>query len=62
MVIRKVCGGNRTRHGADTQHVLASIVRTARQRGLDLPPLIAALLRTPESAVPELLGLPPPTA
>ena len=42
VVIRKVCGGNRTRHGADTQQVLASIVRTARQRGLDLPPLIAA--------------------
>ena len=62
VVIRKVCGGNRTRHGADTQQVLASIVRSARQRGLDLPPLIAALLRAPEPAVPELLGLPPPTA
>ena len=62
VVIRKVCGGNRTRHGADSQQVLASVVRTARQRGLDLPPLIAALLRAPEPAVPELLGLPPPTA
>ena len=41
VVIRKVCGGNRTRHGADTQQILASVVRTARQRGLDLPPLIA---------------------
>ena len=61
VVIRKVCGGNRTRHGADTQQVLASVVRTARQRALDLPPLIAALLRAPEPAVPELLGLPPPT-
>ena len=30
VVIRKVCGGNRTRHGADTQQVLASVVRTAR--------------------------------
>ena len=55
-------GGNRTRHGADTQQVLASVVRTARQRGLDLPPLIAVLLRAPEPAVPETLGLPPPTA
>ncbi|MCY4026144.1 MAG: IS66 family transposase [Acidobacteria bacterium] len=62
VVIRKVCGGNRTRHGADTQQVLASVVRTARQRALDLPPLIAELLRAPEPAVPELLGLPPPTA
>ncbi len=62
VVIRKVCGGNRTRHGADTQQVLASVVRTARQRGLDLPPLVAALLRAPEPAVPEILGLLPPTA
>ena len=29
VVTRKVCGGNRTRHGADTQQVLASVVRTA---------------------------------
>ena len=40
VVTRKVCGGNRTRHGADTQQVLASVVRTARQRDLALPPLI----------------------
>ena len=62
VVIRKVCGGNRTRHGADTQQVLASVVRTARQRHLDLPPLITALLRAAEPVVPELLGLPPPPA
>ena len=62
VVIRKVCGGNRTRHGADTQQVLASVVRTARQRGLDLPPLIAAMLRAAEPVVPELLSLPPPPA
>ena len=62
VVIRKVCGGNRTRHGADTQQVLASVVRTARQRGLDLPPLIAAMLRAAEPAVPELFGLLPPPA
>ena len=52
VVIRKVCGGNRTRHGADTQQVLASVVRTARQRLLDLPPLITALLRAAEPVVP----------
>ena len=34
VVTRKVCGGNRTRRGADTQQVLASVVRTARQRNL----------------------------
>ena len=62
VVIRKVCGGNRTRHGADTQQVLASVVRTARQRHLDLPPLITTMLRALEPVVPELLGLPPPPA
>ena len=87
VVIRKVCGGNRTRKGADTQQVLSSVVRTARQRALDLASLVATILRAPEPAVPaalvagrtpagavveevsalepvvpELLGLPPPTA
>ena len=32
VVTRKVGGGDRTRHGADTQQVLASVVRTAHQR------------------------------
>ena len=62
VVTRKVCGGNRTRHGADTQQVLSSVVRTARQRGLDLPPLIAEMLRAREPVVPEAFGLPPPPA
>ena len=44
VVTRKVCGGNRTRKGADTQQVLASVLRTARQRHLDLPDLIATML------------------
>ena len=48
--------------GTATQQVLASVVRTARQRDLDLPPLIAAMLRAAEPVVPELLGLPPPPA
>ena len=59
VVIRKVCGGNRTRHGADTQQVLASVVRTARQRHLDLPPLITAMLRGVEPVVPKLLAMSP---
>ena len=62
VVIRKVCGGNRTRKGADTQQVLSTVVRTARQRGLDLPPLIAEMSRAREPAVPEAFGLPPPPA
>ena len=52
VVTRKVCGGNRTRHGADTQQVLASVVRTARQRRLDLHDAFAALLRAPRPTVP----------
>ena len=62
VVIRKVCGGNRTRKGADTQQVLSTVVRTARQRRLDLPTLTAEMLRTREPAVPEAFGLPPPPA
>ena len=57
-----VCGGNRTRKGADTQQVLASVVRTARQRKLDLPALFATMLRAPEPIVPDEFGLPPPPA
>ena len=53
-----VCGGNRTRHGADTQQVLASVVRTARQRHLDLPPLIATMLRATDPVVPDASGSP----
>ena len=62
VVIRKVCGGNRTRKGADTQQVLASVVRTARQRNLDLPALFATMLRAPVPIVPDVFGLPPPSA
>ena len=57
---RKVCGSNRTRHGADTQQVLASVVRTAHQRNLDLAPLIATMLRATNSTVPDELQRPPP--
>ncbi len=62
VVIRKVCGGNRSRKGADTQQVLSTVVRTARQRRLDLPTLTAEMLRAREPAVPEAFGLPPPRA
>ena len=60
-IMLTVCGGNRTRKGADTQQVLASIVRTARQRHLDLPDLIATMLCAPEPVVPDALALPPPS-
>ena len=60
VVTRKVCGGNRTRHGADTQQVLASVVRTVHQRHLDLTPLIATILHATDPVVPEPLQRPPP--
>jgi transposase len=47
VVTRKMCGGgNRTTRGAVTQYVLASVLRTARQRGLDRHAVFAAMLRT----------------
>ena len=48
----KSVSGNRTRHGADTQQVLASVVRTAYQRQLDLAPLIITMLRSSSPVVP----------
>jgi transposase len=48
VITRKVCGGgNRSRRGADTQQILASILRTAHQRGLDSTEVLATLLRAP---------------
>jgi transposase len=48
VVTRKMCGGgNRTTRGAVTQYVLASVLRTARQRGLDRHAVSVAMLRAP---------------
>lgn len=52
IVTRKMCGGgNRSSRGADTQQVLASILRTAQQRGLDSGDVITTLLRAPAPIV-----------
>lgn len=51
VVTRKVCGGNRTPRGAETQEVLASIVRTARQRLIDLTDAFTTRLRAPRGTV-----------
>lgn len=49
VVTRKMCGGgNRTARGADSQQVLASVLRTAHQRGLDPTDLVVTLLCAPE--------------
>jgi transposase len=52
VVTRKVCGGNRSPRGADTQQILASVVRTARQRDLDVTDVFVALLRAPQPTIP----------
>jgi transposase len=60
VVTRKMCGGgNRTRRGADSQQVLASVLRTADQRGLDATDVLVTLLtaRTP-SVLPSLGTVP----
>ena len=44
VITRKMCGGNRSDRGADTQHVLTSILRTAQQRRLDADAVLTTLL------------------
>lgn len=52
VITRKVCGGgNRTARGADTQQVLASLLRTAQQRHLDTTEVLTTLLRAPTPIV-----------
>jgi transposase len=44
VVTRKVCGGNRSATGADSQQILASVLRTTTQRHLNPHAVIASLL------------------
>jgi transposase len=56
VVTRKMCGGgNRTARGADSQQVLASVLRTADQRGLDATDLLVTLLTARTPTVPPAL-------
>ena len=57
VVTRKVCGGDRSARGAQTQQVLASVLQTLHQRRLDATPIFDRLLR---SAQP-ITVLAPPT-
>ncbi len=59
VVNRKICGGNRTPRGAQTQEILASVIRTARQRLVDLTDLFTTLLRRPRPTVAKALQAPP---
>lgn len=59
VVTRKMCGGgNRTRRGADSQQVLASVLRTAAQRGLDATAVLVTLLTAPRPIVPTIFNCP----
>jgi transposase len=56
VVTRKMCGGgNRTARGADSQQVLASVLRTADQRGLDATDVLVTLLTARTPSVPPRL-------
>jgi hypothetical protein len=45
-------GGNRTARGAESQQILATVLRTAHQRGLDATAILTTLLTAPTSTVP----------
>lgn len=52
VVTRKTCGGgNRTARGAQSQQVLASVLRTADQRGLDATEVLVTLLTASTATV-----------
>jgi transposase len=56
VITRKTCGGgNRTARGAHSQQVLASVLRTADQRGLDATDVLVTLLTAPAPTVPPAL-------
>jgi transposase len=60
VVTRKMCGGgNRTARGAQSQQILASVLRTADQRGLDATALLVALLTARRPGVPVSLRTEP---
>jgi transposase len=44
VVTRKVCGGNRSWAGADSQQILASVIRTATQRHLNPHTVLESML------------------
>jgi transposase len=58
VVSRKNRRGNRTRDGADTQEILISVIRAARQQHTDPVALLADLQRHPGPSVSPALTLP----
>jgi transposase len=61
VVNRKHWGGNKTWHGARTQQILMSVIRTARQQHQDPVALLASLARRPHPAAAPALHIPGPS-
>jgi len=60
VVTRKTCGGgNRTARGAQSQQVLASVLRTADQRGIDATDVLVTLLTAPTPTISPALRTAP---
>jgi len=59
VAIRKVCGGNRSPRGVETQYILASVLRTAAQRRLDVSDALGRLQRSPRPVIPRGLRAAP---
>jgi transposase len=58
IVNRKSWGGNRTQHGAQTQQVTISVIRTARQQNIDPLEVMINAQHARQPAVSELIKLP----
>jgi transposase len=58
IVNRKSWGGNRTEHGARTQQVAMSVIRTARQQNIDPLEVMVSAQRSRQPAASELIKLP----
>jgi transposase len=56
VVNRKVSGGNRSERGAVTQHILTSVIQTARLRDLDARQILVDLLRAPHPTISPALA------
>ena len=52
VVTRKVCGGNRSWRGADAQHTLTSVIRTAQQRHLNPHAVLVSMLHARQPIIP----------
>jgi len=58
IVNRKSWGGNRTSKGARTQQITMSVIRTARQQGIDSVELMTGAQRSRQPTASELIKLP----